>query len=133
MNTAEAMSLVTHVATVLRAAAVAETDAAERTLAHAAPEVIPVFRAAIDATRGYMAGTVDWEECSAAANAALDRTSDSYTAARASCYAAMAALTRDDEQAGRYAHVSVWAAQGGDVDDNEAKAQRADLLALISH
>ena len=108
--------------------------AAERTLAHATPEAISTFRAAIDATRGYMAGTVDWEECNTAANAALDRMSDnSYSAARASYYAALAALNRDDELAGRYAHVSAWAAQGADVGDDEAKAQRADLLALISH
>ena len=103
--------------------------AAGRAMQHARHEDVPVLRAAVDAARGCIAGTVT-----------LDEVMRAHAAAAAAAYAAYAA---DAAYAAYAAYVAAYAAYAAYAADAAAAAayaayaaarasQRADLLALVA-
>jgi hypothetical protein len=126
--------------------------AADRSMVHARPEDVPVLRAAVDAARGCVAGTVTVEVCrdaadaattaddayaayDAAARAAADAAPyDAYAAYDAAAYAAAYAAARAAADAAAYAANANAAAAAAYAAYAAAEraAQRADLLALLA-
>jgi hypothetical protein len=102
--------------------------AADRAMVHARPGDVPVLRAAVDAARGCVAGTVTVEACRAAADAAY-ADADAYAAYAADAAADAAAAAADADAAAYAAERAACAAAAERA--TERAAQRADLLGLL--